>query len=79
MKDKIPKYMQLGYIDNCIEQTMLWVNGKSVHMNDECVVDFSCCYPDLLTEENKRIERGNEKISELIERRLSVLGTTIKS
>ena len=79
MKDKIPKYVQLGYIDNCIEQTMLWMNGMPTHMNNECVVDFSCCHPDFLTEENKRIERGNEKISELIERRLSVLGTPIKA
>ncbi len=76
-KDKIPKYLQLGYIDNCIEQTMLWMNGKSVHMNDECVVDFSCCYPDMLTEERKRLSTGNEKISELINRRKSVLSNSL--
>ena len=72
-KEKIPKYLQLGYIDNCIEQTMLWMNGKSVHMNNECVVDFSCCYPNILTEERKRLSTGNEKIEELIDRRKSVL------
>jgi hypothetical protein len=70
---KVPKYLQLDYIDNCIEQNMLWANGKSVHMNDECVLDFSCCYPELKRDEDYRIKHGTENISELIERRMSVL------
>jgi hypothetical protein len=73
-KTKIPKYLQLDYIDNCIEQTMLWVNGKSVHKNDECVLDFSCCHPELKRDDDYRIKHGNKKISELIERRMDVLG-----
>jgi hypothetical protein len=72
-KNKVPKYLQLDYIDNGIEQTMLWVNGKSVHKDDECVLDFSCCYPELKRDEDYRIKHGSDKISELIERRMLVL------
>jgi len=74
MKSKpVPAYLQLEYIDNCIEQTMLWVNGKSVHRNNECTVDFSCCYPDLLTEEGRRIDIGAKKLDELHARRKAAL------
>ncbi len=78
MKSKpVPAYLQLGYIDNCIEQTMLWVNGKPEHRNNECTVDFSCCYPDLLMEENERIEVGTKKLNELHARRKTVLASQL--
>lgn len=69
----VPAYLQLGYIDNCIEQTMLWMNGTSVHRNNECVLDFSCCYPDLLSSEDHRFKNGSIKLNELHERRQRVL------
>lgn len=53
-----PKYLQLDYIDNCIEKTLLWMNGTYVHRNNECVIDFSCCYSELKTPYVKRIEMG---------------------
>lgn len=70
----VPAYLQLGYIDNCIEQTMLWINGKSVHKNEECTVDFSCCYPKLLMDYDYRLKHGTEKLEELHKRRLVALG-----
>jgi hypothetical protein len=72
-KNKIPKYLQLDYIDNCIQQNMLWVNGKSLHKNDECVLDFSCCHPELKRDEDFRVKHGTQNIIELIERRMTVL------
>lgn len=69
----VPEYLQLGYIDNCIEQTMLWMNGKPVHRNNECTLDFSCCYPHMLMADDRRVEVGTEQLNELHERRQKVL------
>jgi len=68
-KEKIPAYLRLDYIDNCIEQTLLWINGKPEHRNDECCIDFSCCYPELIFSEARRIAVGTDRLEELFERR----------
>jgi hypothetical protein len=73
MNNPIPAYKQLGYIDDCIEQTMLWVNGKPEHRNNECTIDFSCCQPDLLSSYERRLESGTKKLDELHKRRLVAL------
>lgn len=73
MKKPVPAYMQLGYVDACIEQTLLWMNGVSEHRNNECVTDFSCCYPDLLSSEERRMRDGAKKLDELHERRAKIL------
>lgn len=69
----IPKYLELEYIDNCIEQTLLWMNSISEHRNDECCVDFSCCYPEFLMEYEKRYDHGVKKLNELHDRRNEAL------
>jgi len=28
-------------------QVFLWICGYSTHFNEECTIDFSCCYPNL--------------------------------
>ena len=76
-REKIPKYLQLGYVDGCIEQTLLWMNGVSEHRNDECTIDFSCCHPDLLSSNERRQDVGNAKLSELHERRSIIINTKI--
>lgn len=68
-----PAYLQLSYIDNCIQQTLLWMNGKPEHRNNECCVDFSCCYPELMFSEERRLKVGKEKLAELHDRRIKVL------
>lgn len=37
-------------------QLLSWAMGNPYHepVNDECCPDFSCCVPDLLTEETQR-------------------------
>lgn len=75
MKKSVPTYMQLGYVDACIEQTLLWINGKSEHRNNECTVDFSCCFPALLFNDEKRLSRGSRKLNELHERRKVILSS----
>lgn len=30
-------------------QVFLWCVGYSIHLNDECVLDFGCCYNNLKT------------------------------
>lgn len=69
MKAIKPKYLQIGYIDNCIEQTLLWINGISEHRNGECCVDFSCCFPEHLMDYDRRFEVGTKKLDELHNRR----------
>lgn len=70
---KTPEYLKLEYIDNCIEQTLLWINGKSVHKNNECTMDFSCCHPEFLQPDEQRLKNGQKKIDDLTERRNSII------
>ena len=64
-----PKYLQLNYIDNSIEQTLLWINGVSKHFNDECCIDFSCCFPELLMSYERRLKVGTQHLDNLHDRR----------
>ena len=65
-----PAYLQLNYIDNCIKQTLLWINGESTHANNECCQDFSCCFPELKSSYERRLKVGTDKLKELYNRRL---------
>jgi len=71
-----PTYLQLGYIDKKIEQSLLWVNGVPVHDSTygECCADFSCCHPDLFeTDADKRIAHHTKFMDEMFARRKTVL------
>jgi len=57
------------YTDNCIKQTLLWMSGVSKHYNEECTIDFSCCYPELKMPNERRRLVGQEKLRYLIARR----------
>lgn len=61
------RYKLPGYQRRCIDQSINWVNCISKHNNidDECVPDFSCCFPGLFT---KDINDRMESHSNLIER-----------
>ena len=51
------------YQNRVIEHSLGWVMGKPVHneTDNECVRDFSCCHPDLFTEdENVRIKKHKD-------------------
>lgn len=55
-----------GYTNRVIQHSLMWVNGRPKHnyIDDECVVDFSCCNPDLFTEDLKVRQRLHEKLVE---------------
>jgi hypothetical protein len=36
------------------DQLSRWVNGDSIHLQDQCTPDFSCCQPQLLATEDER-------------------------
>lgn len=46
-----------NYKERNRDQLNKWVNGNSIHnkIDDECCPDFSCCRPDLLWNEEKRL------------------------
>ncbi len=51
-----------AYQKRCLEYCIRWVNGESKHndIDDECVPDFSCCYPELFEQDrSKRIASLN--------------------
>lgn len=60
--------MKDNYTYNNIKQTILWMNGKPTHANNECVVDFSCCNKNLMFSHERRIEVGTKKILDAINR-----------
>lgn len=69
-----PTYLQADYIDRKIEQSMKWLNGNPEHDNiyEECCHDFSCCHPDLFTEDStKRMKIHSEFVDKLLKRRYS--------
>lgn len=72
-----PKYLQIGYIDNCVTQTLMWMNGKPCHMNEECCIDFSCCYPEMMFDTERRTRVGTDTLNELHDRRLVVLRSNL--
>lgn len=55
-----------GYTNRVIQHSLMWVNGRPKHnyIDDECVVDFSCCNPDLFTKDLKIRQRLHEKLVE---------------
>jgi hypothetical protein len=71
-----PTYLQLGYIDKKIEQSMRWANGVPTHDTtyDECCADFSCCHPELFEHDaGKRFTHHAKFMGKLLERRKTVL------
>lgn len=71
-QEKKPLYLQADYIDKKIEISMLWLNCKPTHDNiyNECCHDFSCCHPDLFTQDPQiRMVRHKEFIDKLLARR----------
>ena len=57
-----------GYLDRVIQHSLLWVNGisKHNHIDDECLIDFSCCHPDLFEQDfSKRQETHQILIDKL--------------
>ena len=71
-----PTYLQLGYIDKKIEQSMRWANGTPTHDTTygECCADFSCCYPELFEQDvGKRLAHHTKFLDEMFERRKMVL------
>lgn len=62
--------MKDGYQDRVIQHSLMWLNGKPKHnyIDDECVADFSCCCPELFTENfEKRQKRHADLIKKLRE------------
>lgn len=58
----------MSYTDRVISQTLQWVNGisKHNHVDGECVVDFSCCHPDLFEKSlNKRMDYHKSLLEKL--------------
>ena len=56
-----------GYTDRVIKYSLMWVNGRPKHnyIDNECVVDFSCCYPELFTND---LTVRQEHHAQLVER-----------
>lgn len=55
------------YEDRVIRHSLMWVNGlsKHNHIDDECVIDFSCCCPHCFT---KDLEQRMKSHTLLIEK-----------
>lgn len=55
-----------GYQDRVIQHSLKWVNGKPEHniIDDECVADFSCCYPELFTKDPEKRMKSHQKLIE---------------
>lgn len=50
-----------GYTDRVVKHSLMWVNGNPQHnhIDGECVQDFSCCHPDLFTEDLETRMKGH--------------------
>lgn len=59
--------MKPDYRTRTLQHSLLWLNGIVRHntVDDECVIDFSCCVPELFTGDKKKRQR---KHAELIDR-----------
>ena len=46
----------ITYQDRVISQSQLWLDGNPKHnyVDGECCIDFSCCNPELFTEDFNR-------------------------
>ena len=63
--------MKDGYQDRVIQHSLMWVNGHPQHndVDDECVADFSCCYPDLFTESLEKRQASHDRLIKQIRER----------
>lgn len=54
------------YHDRVIQHSLMWVNGrpKHNHIDNECVADFSCCYPGLFTKDLEKRQRAHARLLE---------------
>lgn len=45
-----------GYKDRWRTQTLSWAMGRPYHnkIDGECCMDFSCCFPDMFTEDTEK-------------------------
>lgn len=59
-----------GYQDRVIQHSLMWVNGNPKHnyVDGECVADFSCCYPDLFTEDLDQRMKSHQKLLDRCDR-----------
>jgi hypothetical protein len=44
----------MGFQKRYKKRLKLWECGKSIHLNDWCLPDFSCCMPQLLAPKEER-------------------------
>lgn len=60
-----------GYQDRVIQHSLMWVNGKPKHnhIDEECVQDFSCCMPDLFTDNLQVRQQLHAKLIERLRNR----------
>src|SRR5688572_28939536 len=60
--DRLKRY------ESVLIQTRMWVDGNPVHntLKDECCPDFSCCVPELLMPEGRRIEHAERIMRRLL-------------
>ena len=59
-----------GYEDRVIQHTLLWVNGIRKHneIDNECLPDFSCCIPNLYTEDDEKRRASYQRLLERLDR-----------
>ncbi len=55
-----------GYTNRVIQHSLMWVNGQPKHnyVDEECVVDFSCCNPNLFIENLTVRQKLHERLIE---------------
>ena len=55
---------RLAYLRRVRAQTLAWINGRPYHdpVTNECAPDFSCCEPDLFTQDDERRQREGMKM-----------------
>lgn len=48
-----------AYLRRVRQQALAWINGRPYHdpVTDECCPDFSCCHPDLFTDDAEQRQR----------------------
>ena len=59
-----------AYHDRVIQHSLMWVNGVCKHnkIDDECLADFSCCHPELFTENKEKRMRMHKDLVERLRR-----------
>ena len=61
----------LAYIKSLCTQTRLWMDGYSTHniLTHECVLDFSCCHPEMRMNQVDRWIAGEKQLLTFLEGR----------